>query len=275
MHCNALYCIIGPRSLFRGSKLTLERHSYEAVYTQIAKKLTRQILEGHYMPGDRLPTERELREEYGVSRVTVREAMDVLLKARLVVRRRAKGTFVAGRPVRHNLATLSGFYQNLVAQGITPQTTLLEFRFGRIDGRIARILGSEEALFLVRRYERDGVPFAINYVYMHPAARTISHAQADVTPTYDMLTKMLGFSIARTDLAIRAQRAGSGPARELGLSPNDPLLVLDRTTYDPGETVLEYTTFFIRPETYEFGLSVSDAVTIADSVRAVRAEDGR
>ncbi len=253
--------------------MNLERHSYETVYTQIAKQLTGQILEGQYMPGDRLPTERELMERYGVSRVTIREAMDVLLRGQLIVRRRAKGTFVAQRRMHHDLATLSGFYENLVAQGVTPETTLLEFRFGRVDGRIARILGSDQALFLLRRYERDAIPFALSSVHVHPAARTISHAQADVTPTYDMLTKVLGFTIARTDLAIRAQRTGTGPARQLGLSASDPLLVLDRTTYDPSGTVLEYTTFFIRPETYEFGLSVTAGVAIARAVRAVRAAD--
>ena len=251
----------------------LERHSYEAVYTQIAKQLTGQILEGHYAPGDRLPTERELMERYGVSRVTIREAMDVLLKQQLIVRRRAKGTFVAERRLRHDLSVLSGFYENLLAQGITPTMTLLDFRFGRVDERIARILGSSEALFLERRYERDGVPFALGLVHMRHDARAISHAQADVTPTYDMLTKILGFTIARTDLAIRAQRTGAGPARELGLSANDPLLVLDRTTFDPAGTVLEHTTFYIRPDTYEFGLSVTEGIAVARSVRAVHDQD--
>ncbi len=249
--------------------MKLERHSYEAVYTQIAKHLTGQILEGRYTPGDRLPTEHELRQTYGVSRVTVREAMDVLLKQQLIVRRRGKGTFVAERRVHQDIATLSGFYENLVAQGVTPETTLLEFRFGRVDARIARILHSDQGLFFVRRYDRDGVPFAISSVHMHPAARAISHAQADVTPTYEILTKILGYTIARTDLAIRAQRSGTGPRHELGLSASDPLLVLDRTSYDPSETALEYTTFFIRPETYELRLSVSAGVPIARAVRSV------
>lgn len=249
--------------------MSLERHSYEAVYTQIAKQLTGQILEGQYAPGDRLPTERELMQRYGVSRVTVREAMDVLLKQRLIVRRRAKGTFVAERRVRHDLSRLSGFYENLVAQGVTPTTTLLDFRFAQLEERVARIMRVDRAVILVRRYERDAVPFALSLVHIHPDARAISHAQADVTPTYDMLTGILGFTIARTDLAIRAQRTGSSPARALGLGPNDPLLVLDRTTYDPAETVLEHTSFFIRPETYEFGLSVTDGVAVARAVRAV------
>ena len=89
-------------------------------YLQIEEQLADRIEAGEFAPGDVLPTERELTRQLGVSRMTVRAAMDRLVQRDLIVRRQGSGTFVADPKLRQDASKLRGFFEDTVGQGVTP-----------------------------------------------------------------------------------------------------------------------------------------------------------
>ncbi len=248
--------------------MAIDRAASQPVYEQIAGNLRRQIMEGLLAPFVRLETEAQLMRRYGVSRVTATKAMHLLLKEGLIVRRRAKGTFVAGPQVRHDLSKLAGFYETLVAQGVPLETKLREFRLVDADERVRAALQCETAMRLERSYSVSGTPIALSRIHIIPEARQVSHAQAERLPCYGILRELLGHTIARADVAIRAQRADAETARLLGLAAGEALLVLDRVSYDEHDVPLEISQFCVRPEAYEFTFSARDGISVTQTLRS-------
>lgn len=100
------------------------------IWKTIADALSAEIAEGHYQPGDRLPSEAELSARFGVNRHTVRHALSALIEGGLVRSRRGAGVFVTARPTDYALGRRVRFHQNVTASGRTPsrRLTLLETR---------------------------------------------------------------------------------------------------------------------------------------------------
>ncbi len=122
----------------------MQRESRVPMHRQIAHQLREAISKGEYALGDRIPTEPELSEHFGVSRITARQAVEHLVRDGVVVRKQGKGTFVQGPLVRHDLLQLRGIFDELVDQGLNPATELLEYGERVPPARVADKLGSGE-----------------------------------------------------------------------------------------------------------------------------------
>ena len=109
-------------------------------------------------------------------------------------------------------------------------------------------------MLLVRRYSVDGEPVALTRAYLTPAAKTISWHQAEEHTVVQILD-MLELPIATVELKIRADIAG-GSAEHLGLQAHQPMLVLERISTDAAGQPLEFTSWFMRSDAYEFGMSL-------------------
>jgi GntR family transcriptional regulator len=240
----------------------------EALYVQLAEDLARRIQTGEYGPRKRLPGEFELVDRYGLSRVTVRQAMSVLERRGLVIRRRGVGTFVASPKVHQDLADpLRGFYDGLVAKGLKPEFILVDYRKVTPSAQIAAKIGSNPAMLVVRLYKLDDAPFAVTYVHMHAVAADVTRDEIVATPIYHIMER-LGQRIARAELTIRAQAAGHGPGRLLEVSATEPVLILDRTSYAESGEALENTVCYLRSDTYEFGMTVGGKEALSQTIRA-------
>lgn len=155
-----------------------------------------------------LPTEPQLIQRFGASRITARQAVDVLVREGLVVRQPGKGTFVAGPIVHHDLLDLRGIYDGLVAQGLDPQTRLLDIRRTVPPARVAARLGKplRKLLHWRRLYVLHGKPFAVSVVYLDTGRSRISEDEVERNPTYSIIEKLLNERIGR---AIARRRAGA------------------------------------------------------------------
>src|SRR5690242_20077656 len=94
----------------------LSRSSPEPLHRQLAERLADSIRSRAFKPGERLPSESELAQRYGVSRITLRQAVGALVQQQLVVRKQGKGTFVTAPSVRHDLKRLHGLFGSLLSQ---------------------------------------------------------------------------------------------------------------------------------------------------------------
>ncbi len=234
----------------------------QARYEQVANALARQIRFGELKARQRLPSEPELALQCAVSRVTIRKAIAILEKRGLVTRRRGIGTFVTGPKVRQEVNKLGAFYDAMIAQGVRPDTSLLDFRLVTADAVVASVLHTTHAMMVMRQYLVDGQPIALTEGFLHPDAARVSWSEAEQNSVVQIIESS-GHTIDDVDLKIRADVAGQR-GKYLGLQPHGPILVLERVSADETGNPLEFTSLFMRSDVYEFGLNLKGPFHFAD-----------
>lgn len=238
---------------------------------QIADRLRTEIDAGTFVTDSKLPAESELTRRFEVSRVTVRQAIAQLLADGYVVSKQGKGTFVSRNRFVHDLKPMRGFYDALVAQGVEPKTKLLEFGPVAIPESVRQAFGEGEGdcFQLKRLYFVDDEPIALVVSCLPPQASGLTWEQVNRNPIYVLLENLLSIPVTKAEIHIRARSAGTSIGQTLGLPPRAPLLVMDRESFGSNGTLCERTSFFIRPENYEFTLSVQGPLPVGSSIKNV------
>lgn len=247
----------------------LDRQSAAPLYQQLAGLLLAQIDSGSLAPGQRLPSEPELMKHYGVSRITVRQAIGLLGRRGKLIAHRGKGTYVAEQIVRHDLDALQGFHQSLRSQGIEPQTTLLDWSTdaGTLSGELSP--GMQLPVRLRRLYAIDECPFALVTGYLPQEAAQLGEARAAHLTVYEILSQFMGVQVKHADITIRCQRPPRDVAKLLGIPRGGMVLVMERKSYDSKGELCEFMRIHILPERYEFRLRVTGEMEIARAVHQV------
>jgi GntR family transcriptional regulator len=182
-----------------------------------------------------LASEAELGREYGMSRVTVRRALEVLREEGLVSARQGVGWFVAVDPVRQSLGRVTTVEAALEAAGAVAGRRVLEFAFETAPLDVAKIFGMAtdgEVLRVSRLNLADGEPFAVVTVWV-PATLGAALSRADVErSTFFDLLPLQGVEPARVIQTITAVAAEHDTADQLGVPFGSPLLACRRVTYD-------------------------------------------
>lgn len=208
-------------------------------------------------PGDRLPSERRLCTEYGVSRITVREAIGQLVSDGLLVRAPGKGTFVADRMARSRLH-LASFHEDMRRLGLQPATVVLQVSQTVPPPRTAQLLGLAAAAsaYHVRRLRlADGVPMSVDDAW-YDASVVPDLGRLDLTGSiYDLLARRYGRAIDHADQSVRSTLAGPEFGPLLGTAETAPVLVFDRVASSRGQPV-EHTHSRYRGDRYEILMSL-------------------
>jgi GntR family transcriptional regulator len=247
----------------------LDRSSVEPLYRQLASTLLYMIETGELAVAQRLPSETVLMASFGVSRITVRQANELLVQYGKIISHRGKGTYVAGRVLRHDLDALQGFYAALRSQGIEPKTNLIEWSAdaGAFDD--ARPAGTDLPVRLKRLYSIDDRPFAMVVGYLPSAAAALGKLRAEHLSVYEILADFMGVRVARASVAIRCEAAPKEVAVLLGLQKADMVLVMERQSFAANNQSCEFMRIYILPERYEFRLSVTGPFEIAGAVHPI------
>lgn len=233
--------------------MTLVRDDVTSLYEQIATTLQQEIGQGMYAPSGKLPSEAELSERFGVSRVTVRLAVGKLVDARVVERKQGKGTFAKPSRLQHRLDVLRGFYDSLAAQGARACMQLLSMEMCAVPPGLREVFPAEvmRCVYVERLHRVDDAPVALAQTCMLPEASVISREEAQTLPSYEMLERIDGWHIVDADMSITAVAASREIAKYLDVATHAPLLVLRRTSRLADGRVCESTVFHIRPERFD------------------------
>lgn len=259
------------------SEPRLNRDSATALYMQIADLLRSDIDAGVFANDSKLPAENELTHRFGVSRVTVRQAIAQLLAEGYVVSKQGKGTFVSRQKFLHDLKPMRGFYDALIAQGIEPKTKLIEFSPASASESVRQAFGATDTdcFQLKRLYVVDDEPIALVVSTLPPEASGLTWEQVSRNPIYVLLENILKLSVTKAEVRIRARSAGASVGQLLGLSAKAALLVMERESFGSDGALRERTTFYIRPENYEFSLSVQGPLPVGSSIKNVNGTSSR
>ena len=246
--------------------------------------LRERIVSGELAPGARLPGEPQLAAENGVSRVTIRRALDQLVAEGLLSRRPGAGTYVCARRVQPIVADLSNTLAHLVEMGRSTSVRLLSFAYVTPPDPIARALGlglGERTQRSVRVRMIDGLPFS--YLTTHVPERVgLTYSEADLagTPLLELLERS-GVVVECASQTIGATLAGPEPADALGVEIGSPLISMSRVVRDQGDRGVEHLHALYRPDRYSFqmelvrdGRSGERRWSPRSSLRLPRAEPG-
>jgi GntR family transcriptional regulator len=200
-------------------------------YLRIHAELRGRITGGQWPAGSALPAQRELADEFGVSIMTLRQALQLLADEGLVDTRHGAGTFVAAR-YAYELGHLRSFADDLAAQGAQITTRLLAAQILAPAGEIsARLGGPPEVLALRRLRLADGRPLIVQTSYL-PAALVSDLDPSDLVERglYTTLAER-GLTVARADETITPTALSDSDARDLSRPPATPALLSHRLSY--------------------------------------------
>ncbi|HYX86987.1 MAG TPA: GntR family transcriptional regulator [Gaiellales bacterium] len=230
-------------------------------YRQVADVLQRSIEAGDLRPHDRLDSERTIAERHGLSRMTARQAIELLVRRGTVYRRPGSGTFVSPPRIVHTLQRLAGFSEQMRAQGIAPSSRVLEMRStGRVDAavRCALDLSADDRAWLVRRVRYgDGEPLLLETFWV-PAALCPDITRADLAEgsLYALLRERYGIDPCSADEAIEPAVLDPGDARHLDARPGSPAVLVTRTTRDSEGRAVEFARDLYRGDRARFEVSL-------------------
>jgi len=234
----------------------LDRSSPVPLYYQLSETLMSQITAGDFKPGDAIPTERELIESYGVSRITVRTAVEELVNRGYVRREQGRGTFVASPRVQRGGPNLTSFTEDIVSRGFKPGSRLLALKQEPSTGRIARELGVQEGTlvwFIERLRLADDQPIALNLSYLNlPPYVTLSGEELGSEVSLWNLLRSKGIRLAQADKSIEAIAADEWEANLLGVRKNAPLLLIEGVVLGMDGSAVEFHRIIARADRYKY-----------------------
>lgn len=211
---------------------------------------------GKYAPGDLLPSERELEETHGVSRMTVRRALSDLASAGYIVRQAGRGSTVLQRKLVHSEAGLGGLTGELRAQGMRVSSKLLEFGKKAPPNHIARLLGVGPGVPLHYYYRLtyvNDVPFNVGSGYHNLGPNVeISADEVDGDTIANVMSKKSGIPFRRAERSLEAVAATEIEADLLQVEPGAPLLAAQLLIHGDFDEVVGYRRAVYRGDSYRY-----------------------
>jgi GntR family transcriptional regulator len=230
------------------------RDSKLPIYHQLYEILHNHIVRGEWQPGDMLPSESELIEQYQVSRITVRQALEALVNDGLIYRQRGRGTFVAHPTVEQGLSRIISFTDDMRQRGFRPDTEIISSDLVPAPQEIAEKLqveAGDELVRLERLRLADGEPMSIEESHLvHRYCPGVLKYDYSQIPLTEVLDRDYGIRPVRAKQVIRAIPASSQLAEKLSISPKAALLYLERVSYSMANVPIEFLRLYHRGDRY-------------------------
>jgi|HubBroStandDraft_2_1064218.scaffolds.fasta_scaffold01258_8 GntR family transcriptional regulator len=229
-----------------------ESHLYSRVETVLASE----IADGDLKVGDQLPTEDSLIARFGVSRITVRRAIQNLVGRGIVEIRRGKGTFVAAPKITQELTELSGFVEDMHAVGRKPTARVIGKEIVTADATVASQLAltKGERVVRIRRVRlADGIPLSFDETYLPlEIGKKVMSNNLKVEPIFSLLERKYNVPLIEAEYKLDAVAAEAEVAAALKVKPRSPIFRIERTSYSTGSRPVDYERLYYRGDLVRF-----------------------
>ena len=230
-----------------------------SLYYKLYVDLKESLNSGKYQKGDKLPTEKELCQNYGISRLTVRRAMDELRREGFIERLKGKGTFVTGSKREEQLAILTGFTDEARKRGSETRSVVLENKLVRVPADAVELfdIPADAMVVLLKRVRfLEGEPYAIEEAYLNVGAdiRFLNITQRDMEKEslYGILRKEFNINISYAEEEMELTRLKKEEARFLRQEQDDCAIMRKRFTYTKSDICIEYVISLYRADKSKF-----------------------
>ena len=239
--------------------VVVNRSSPVPLYFQVAEQIEGAIQGGQLAPGDRIANEVALADQLGLSRPTVRQAIQTLVDKGLLVRKRGVGTQVVNAPIRRTVE-LTSLYDDLTRSGLQPTTTVLGLELTHADERARQRLNvsaTERVWRLDRLRAIKGEPLALMCNIVPVAITDLERVDLEHTGLYEHF-RAQAINLRVAHQVIGARTVDSREAKLLGGRKGDPVLTMERTSYDDQGRAVEYGLHLYRPDRYAYETTLVD-----------------
>jgi DNA-binding GntR family transcriptional regulator len=239
--------------------IVINRSSPVPLYFQVAEQLERAIVDGELAPGDRIANEVTMAGELGLSRPTMRQAIQLLVDKGLLVRKRGVGTQVVHGQIRRPVE-LTSLHDDLQRAGQEPSTDVLDCGRVEADETVAhelRIPAGSPVWSLQRLRLVGGEPLALLHNYLPVDVLDLDAVDLTSQGLYECL-RQGGVQLRVANQQIGARRAEAREARLLDERRGSPLLTMTRTAFDNAGRAVEYGRHVYRAERYTFEVTLVD-----------------
>jgi GntR family transcriptional regulator len=231
-----------------------------ALYVKIKDHLRKRILDGRLKPHDQLPSESALIEQFDVSRITVRQALNDLQKEGLIFKLHGKGSFVSKPKADQRLASLQGFAEAMSAAGHEIYNQVTGLRDVPATAAVAEKLGLAPRsrvteIRRVRFLNRSPISFEMTYVPTDIGAR-LAKADLETRDIFLILENDFGIALGNADLTIEAGPADARVAQHLRIRRDAPVLRIERLTHTADRRPLDFEYLFYRGDSFRYRLSI-------------------
>lgn len=220
-------------------------------YQGVVDDVVTKVAKGVYKPNDRLPTTNELCEQYGVSKITIKKAMDELEARGLVARRRGSGTYVKSivpknveYPEGWSMSSqMAGFKREHEMEGQTVTTKVYEFSVEHPSPKIAERLAIEQDEFVYRVCRvrcSDGQPLVIEHTWMPITVIPDLRMRHLETSVYDYIEEGLGLKISSAHRVVSAVLVPEDECEKLDVEPGTPALQVEQVGFLDDGIAFEY-----------------------------------
>lgn len=228
-------------------------------YIQIKEEIQRKILSKEWPDGSQIPIESEFCEMYGVSRITVRKALEELQAAGYLEKQQGKGTFVRCKPVEQRLYKFYSFSEELRSKGHVERAFVREFSRIQADEELAKKLSIRPGAMVyrvLRLRETETGPYAIEKSYI-PAflVPELSPEQINHEGLYRTLA-MLGIQVDSARETFKAINLNKDQSKWLSVRIDAAAISLTRTAYS-GPMVAEYCVSIIRGDFFSYSVELN------------------
>ncbi len=240
-------------------KPTVNENSPQPLYVQVREDLRRLLGNGDYKPHDCLPSEAKLVAQYGVSRITIRQALRDLTTEGLIISLPGKGSFVSRPTAIQNMQRLEGFSEAMSLNGFDTSSRVLGTRYFPAPDTVSRALGipALSRVFEVRR---------VRYLNYNPVSVDISFfpesvgrelerydLSADIFP---LLENQLGIPLGAADLSLDAQFADATIGGLLNIPEESPVLHVERLSFDKENRPIDFEYLYVNPQLMKYRFRV-------------------
>ncbi|MGO4886299.1 GntR family transcriptional regulator [Anaerobacillus sp. MEB173] len=235
--------------------MSFDNHDHIPIHIQLKKELESKIINGYY--NEKLPSERELMEQYSVSRSTVREAISYLVREGFLEKKHGKGTFVNIKPIQDWLGNLSSTTETLKKMGMKPGAKLLNHGIITPSHDIKHLKEYGDIYFIKRMRYADDIPMAIeNHYYPIEIGKKLLEFNLDDATIYDLLEKELNIHLYEAEQTITSGSFNAEDEDYLGIQ-HISALISDRMIKDNNGNWVEYYKAFYRSDMYSFTIKLS------------------
>ncbi|WP_447872310.1 GntR family transcriptional regulator [Serratia fonticola] len=231
--------------------------SKKPIYRQIADTLRQQVADGELKPGDALPTEALLCEEYNVSRVTVRQALKLLTEEQVIESIQGSGWYVKEEKVNYDIYQLTSFYEKLADRNVETHSDVLIFEVAKASPTIAEALHltTEDKVYYVKRVRYiKQKPVTLEETWMPLALFPDLSYEVMQKSKYHYIEQVKKRVIDRSEQEIIPVMPSEDVVKALGIDPQKPILEKVSTGFLNDGTVFEFSRNFFKSEDYKFTL---------------------
>jgi GntR family transcriptional regulator len=230
------------------------------LYAQIKQLLRQRILDGTYQPHQQMPSEAEMMASFGVSRITVRQALSDLQNEGLIFRLHGKGSFVSKPKAFQDLGRLQGFGEAMREHGYESYNRLVSLRAVTPSPTVAERLacpkrGKVTELKRLRFLNREPISLDVSYLPTHIGQRLAKEDLA-TRDVFVILENDYGLALGHADLQIGSTLADETLATQLRVEEGSPVLHIERTTHLTDGTPIDHEHLYYRGDAFQYKVRV-------------------